>query len=82
MTTTINARDLRANMARVVREARQGHRFTVLYRSRVAFEIVPPHSDSTEKWIVLEKDAVYRSGPLGASSDGRAARDHDRALYT
>ena len=80
MDMTINTKTLRADMARVVRAARQGQRFTVLYRSRVAFDIVPAGS-GTDAPGRLADDPVYRAPPLGSSSDGRAALDHDGALY-
>ena len=81
MVTTINARDLRKDLARVVKAARMGQRFRVLYRSHVAFEIVPP---GTEPALAsdLESDSLYGASAVGASSDGLAAREHDRELYT
>lgn len=30
----------------------------------------------------LEEDPIYRALAVGRSSDGRAARDHDRVLYS
>ena len=80
MTSTINARELRKDLARVVKLARQGQRFTVLYRSRIAFEIVPPGSIA-EVAGDLAREPLYGAGPIGASSDGLAAREHDRELY-
>ena len=80
MTTTINARELRRDLARVVRQAGMGQHFRVLYRSRVAFEIVPPGADAA-KMGDLQADSLYGAGAVGASSDGRAARDHDQELY-
>ncbi len=81
MTTTINARELRRDLARVVKQARMGQHFRVLYRSRVAFEIVPPGADAAISGD-LEDDPLYGAAAVGASADGLAARDHDRELYT
>jgi len=80
MTTTINARELRKDLARVVKQAGMGQHFRVLYRSRVAFEIVPPGADAA-KIGDLEEDSLYGADAVGASSDGLAARDHDQELY-
>jgi hypothetical protein len=60
----------------VVRQARQGQCFTVLYRSRVAFEIVPPAGGPAPGGGGMG-DALYRARPVGASSGGQAAAKHD-----
>jgi hypothetical protein len=58
----------------------KGARFTVLYRSRRVFQIVP--IDETEApRLPLESDPLYRAPPVGRSDDGRTAADHDAALY-
>ena len=41
MNTIINAKKLRASLPEVVEKVRRGGRFTVLYRSRPAFQVVP-----------------------------------------
>ena len=41
MNLTINAKELRASLPKLVERVRQGARFTVLYRGRRAFQIVP-----------------------------------------
>jgi antitoxin (DNA-binding transcriptional repressor) of toxin-antitoxin stability system len=81
VTSTINARELRRDLARVVKLARQGQRFTVIYRSKVAFEIVPPGQESPVT-VDLKADSLYGAGSVGSSSDGRAAMDHDGDLYS
>lgn len=78
--TTINARELRRDLAKVVRRVRMGQRFTVLYRSRVAFEIVPPGERLAIKSDV-EMDSLFDATPVGSSANGLAALDHDRDLY-
>lgn len=78
--TTINAKTLRANLPAVVERVRKGARYTVLYRSRPAFRIVPVEGDEQVPGE-LEDDPLYRAGALGASTDGKAAADHDAVLY-
>lgn len=78
--TTINARELRRDLAKVVKRVRLGQRFTVLYRSRVAFEIVPP-GERVEGKGDTERDALFDAPPVGSSANGLAALDHDRDLY-
>ncbi len=80
MVTTINARELRKDLARVVKQARMGQHFRVLYRSHVAFEIIPPGMESSQAGD-LQSDSLYGAAAVGASSDGLAARDHDLELY-
>jgi antitoxin (DNA-binding transcriptional repressor) of toxin-antitoxin stability system len=41
MNITINAKQLRASLPKLVESVRQGARYTVLYRGRRAFQIVP-----------------------------------------
>jgi prevent-host-death family protein len=80
MHNVINAKELRASLPQVVAKVRRGARITVLYRSRPAFQIVPIEADAAPT-MSLEEDPLYRSGPLGRSTDGRSAADHDARLY-
>lgn len=80
MKSTINAKQLRASLPKLVESVRKGARFTVLYRSRPAFRIVPV-DDSADELGPLEADPLFRAGALGRSSDGRSADDHDAVLY-
>lgn len=80
MNTVINAKELRSGLPRVVKEVRRGMRFTVLYRSRPAFQVVPVDASENPKGKVAE-DPLYRAKPLGRSVDGRSAADHDALLY-
>jgi antitoxin (DNA-binding transcriptional repressor) of toxin-antitoxin stability system len=80
MNTPISAKELRASLPKVVAEVRRGVRFTVLYRSRPAFQIVPV-SGSAEAVTELEGDSLYRAKPVGRSKDGRASTDHDSILH-
>ena len=80
MNVLINARQLRASLPEIVRRVRRGARFTVLYRSRAAFQIVPA-DESVVAETAFEDDSLYRAGPVGSSSDGRTAAQHDGDLY-
>ena len=80
MKTLISARELRAGLPSIVDRVRKGSRFTVLYRSRPAFEIVPVE-DIRGRAEDLRNDSFYQSGPIGSSSSGDAAAKHDEALY-
>jgi len=57
-----------------------GGRFTVLYRSRPAFQILPVDAPP-ETAGDLASDPLYHAQPLGRSTDGRSAADHDSLLY-
>jgi len=77
---TINTKELRASLPKLVAQVRKGARFTVIYRSRPAFRIVPV--DATEEAFGrLETDPLFRAGAVGRSVDGRPAADHDPLLY-
>lgn len=80
MSTSINAKTLRASLPDVVRQVQKGARFTVIYRSRPAFQIVPL-GDAEQPLGPLAEDPLYKAEAIGASSDGRSAADHDELLY-
>ena len=80
MNTVINAKELRSGLPKVVQKVRRGIRFTVLYRSRPAFQVVPIDAAEGPTGKV-EDDPLYRAKPLGRSVDGRSAADHDGLLY-
>lgn len=80
MNISINAKQLRASLPNVVDRVRKGTRFTVIYRSRPAFQIVPVN-DAEHLAVALEDDPLYRAHAVGRSRDGRTAADHDAALY-
>jgi antitoxin (DNA-binding transcriptional repressor) of toxin-antitoxin stability system len=81
MDRTINTKQLRASLPRIVARVRRGERFTVLYRSRPAFRVVPVDTDEFAGAVPLEDDPVYRAPAVGASTDGMASADHDVILY-
>jgi prevent-host-death family protein len=80
VTTSINAKQLRARLPDVVERVKRGDRFTVIYRSRPAFKIVPVDQPDGAPGP-LEEDPVYRAKPVGRSRDGRTSADHDDLLY-
>ncbi len=80
MNTVISAKELRASLLTVVERVRRGGRYTVVYRSRPAFQLIPVDSTSVPDGDTAS-DSLYRAAPLGRSTDGRAAADHDRLLY-
>jgi len=80
MTISINAKQLRASLPEVVRRVHKGAKFTVIYRSRPAFMIVPV-DDAGEGQGALADDSLYRATAAGRSKDGRAGTDHDDTLY-
>ena len=79
MNTLINAKELRASLPKVVEKVRRGARFTVLYRSRPAFQVVPVDAPDTALES-LDEDPLYRAGAVGRSDDGRTAAEHDALL--
>ncbi len=80
MATNINAKQLRASLPEVVRLVRRGAKFTVIYRSRPAFQIVPLGYEVRDEGA-LEDDPLYRAPAVGRSRNGRAAIGHDEVLY-
>ena len=79
MNVSINAKRLRSSLPEVVERVRRGTRFTVIYRSRPAFHIVPV--TDLQPSVPLGEDPLYSAEPVGRSRDGRAASDHDAILY-
>ncbi len=77
---SINAKQLRASLPQVVERVRKGARFTVLYRSRPAFQIVPAGEPEASPGPLAD-DSLYHARAVGRSNDGRTAADHDAALY-
>ncbi len=80
MERTINIKELRATLPKIVESVRRGEQFTVLYRSHPAFRIVPV--DEEDRIVCpLSQDPLYRAKAVGKSSDGLNATDHDSVLY-
>ena len=81
MGKVINIRQLRSQLSSVVQQVRAGERFTVLYRSRPAFRIVPVDDLASEP-TDLQEDPLYRAAPLGKSASGDVSKRHDEILYS
>jgi antitoxin (DNA-binding transcriptional repressor) of toxin-antitoxin stability system len=77
---TLNTRQLRASLPRIVGQVRRGAHFLVLYRSHPAFRIVPVDSTDAPTGSVAE-DSLFHAAPVGRSRDGKSACDHDAVLY-
>jgi antitoxin (DNA-binding transcriptional repressor) of toxin-antitoxin stability system len=76
MNVPINATRLRAMLPDLVERVRTGTCFTVMYRSRPAFQIVPVnHAEHAS--VSLTRDTIYRADAVGSSTDGRTSADHD-----
>ena len=80
MNVPINAKRLRASLPDVVERVRKGTRFTVIYRSRPAFQIVPVN-DADAAQVALSDDPLYHAAAVGRSDDGQTSADHDAILY-
>jgi antitoxin (DNA-binding transcriptional repressor) of toxin-antitoxin stability system len=80
MNRTITAKELRASLPKVVGRVRRGARFTVIYRSRPAFQIVPVDAPPAAE-SGLEHDPLYHAKAIWRSTDGLQAADHDSVLY-
>jgi antitoxin (DNA-binding transcriptional repressor) of toxin-antitoxin stability system len=80
MNLSINAKRLRASLPDVVERVRKGARFTVIYRSRPAFQIVPINHDD-QPAVDLGNDPLYRAKAVGRAKDRQTAAEHDKLLY-
>jgi antitoxin (DNA-binding transcriptional repressor) of toxin-antitoxin stability system len=77
---TINTKELRSSMPAIVESVKRGEHFTVLYRSRPAFRIVPLDDEDRTSYPLAE-DPLYKAEAVGESSDGLSSADHDSLLY-
>jgi antitoxin (DNA-binding transcriptional repressor) of toxin-antitoxin stability system len=80
MNITISAKELRASLPAVVEKVRRGARFTVPYRNRPSFQVVPVDQAPREVED-LQRDPLYHAKPLCRSTNGMRAADHDSTLY-
>lgn len=79
MANSINAKTLRQDLASIVERVGKGEDFTVFYRHRPAFRIVPVNGPF--EFGNPEDDALYAAEAVGRSKDGLTAANHDRVLY-
>jgi len=80
MRRAIRVITLRKDFAGIVERLRKGDRFTVFYRDRPAFQIIPVGPKELEAGA-LEDDSLYRAEAVGSSTDGLTSVDHDSVLY-
>lgn len=80
MDSVINVKQLRAELPRIVLAVSRGERFTVLYRSRPAFAMVPPGETGLSLHDAAA-DSLYEAKPVGRSATGDVAAKHDQILY-
>ncbi len=80
MHKTINTKELRSSLSAIVESVKRGEHYTVLYRSRPAFRIVPLDDEERVSYP-LAKDPLYKAEAVGESSDGLTSADHDSLLY-
>ena len=76
----INVKELRNSLPEIIKKVRLGDKFTVLYRSRPAFRIIPVGPDE-EVVVPLAKDPLYGAPAVGSTKDGLTSQDHDLTLY-
>ncbi|MCP4679538.1 MAG: type II toxin-antitoxin system prevent-host-death family antitoxin [Deltaproteobacteria bacterium] len=79
--TIINSKELRNTLQEIVEGARRGRRYTVLYRSRPAFRIVPVRAQTPSKNNNLDLDPLYGAPAIGNSEHGDLADCHDDIIY-
>ena len=79
MSSSINAKTLRQDLARIIERVGRGEDFTVFYCRRPAFRIVPVHGPF--EFGDPADDALYEAEAVGRSKDGLTAADHGRVLY-
>lgn len=80
MNTIINVKELRASLPEVVAKVRKGARFTVVYRSKPAFQLVPI-GETESASSALSDDTLYQAAPVGRSTDGGSSDDHNASAY-
>jgi len=80
MERIVNAKQLRSSLPRIVEGVRRGERYTVIYRSRPAFRIVPARDEDIADGELAD-DPIYGAAAVGASKDRRSSADHDALLY-
>ena len=80
MAEIINVKTLRRDMARILERVARGERFTVLYRSKPVCRLVPIEAADLAEGRVKD-DSLFAMEPVGRSTDGRSAAEHDEDLY-
>ena len=67
---TFSAKELRATLPKMVDRVRKGDHYTVIYRSRPAFRLVPvaPESGALQP---VEEDPLFQAPALGRTTYGQ-----------
>lgn len=76
----INVKELRGRLSEIIKRVQQGDKFTVIYRSRPAFQIIPVNAEGDDL-LSLADDPLYKAPAVGRTSDGMTSQDHDQVLY-
>jgi prevent-host-death family protein len=76
----LSATTLRSKLGRIVERVRRGERFTVFYRNRPAFQIIPVVASGPDPGP-LEDDSLYQAEAVGRSTVESTSADHDSVLY-
>jgi antitoxin (DNA-binding transcriptional repressor) of toxin-antitoxin stability system len=79
MNTAITVKQLRTSLPELVARVRKGMRFTVFYRGRAAFQIVPVDAVTATARPLVD-DPLFHASAVGRSTDGLCAADHDAEL--
>ena len=82
MNVPINAKRLRATLPDVVERVRKGTRFTVIYRSRPAFQIVTCRRRGQRTRVRSRTTRSIVPSRWDRRSDGRTSVDHDASLVS
>jgi prevent-host-death family protein len=77
---SINAKQLRGSLSEVVERVGRGDRFTLIYRGRPVFQIVPVN-ETERASLAPTEDSLDRAAAVGGSRDGHTGTDHDMVLY-
>ena len=81
MQKIINTKELRSSLPKIIESVHKGGKFTVLYRNRPAFRIVPIEEDLQIN-SPLSNDPLYQAKAIGESSDVHDGANHDALLYS
>jgi len=77
----INTKQLRSTLRQIIEAVMQGTSYTVLYRSRPAFRIVPVEKVRPVQDGQLSRDPLFGARALGHSEDGDLGPRHDEIIY-
>jgi antitoxin (DNA-binding transcriptional repressor) of toxin-antitoxin stability system len=79
MNTVITAKQMLDSLPEIIRKVGKGGHFTVLYRGRPAFQVLPLGAPTIPTDDPV-RDSLYQAKAVGRSRDGKGAADHDLVL--